>query len=347
MGFKISTLFFVLISLFSFSCNRLFNSPYDSATSPELWKPTSMELIVDATNSVKITWEQTDKRIDGFVLINNNYPNSSSFIIAKDQNIFTDNSTFMIQNCGFNFDYSLKAFAGNNESSPTRYYNCLDTLTGGSGTIDPADTNSSLATISSTSLSSITQTSAQITAEVLYSGGATVSARGVCYSTSQNPTTANSLFNSGSGTGIFTSNITGLTPNTTYYIRAFANNSAGTAYGNEVNFKTMQLPNTTCNVTATTTGTNFTMQTIQQSYFNQSDAYTITMYSSVYSFGQAATSALYDGNVYVYSFGNWLLFTNNARTFTLPNSIPSSNCYNIRITKGSDLYVSPTFIIVP
>ena len=126
MGFKISTLFFVLISLFSFSCNRLFNSPYDSATSPDIWKPTNMELIVDDSNSVRITWEQIEKRIDGFILINNNYPNSSSFIIAKDQNIFTDNSTFMIQNCGFNFDYSLKAFAGNNESSPTRYYNCVN-----------------------------------------------------------------------------------------------------------------------------------------------------------------------------------------------------------------------------
>jgi Protein of unknown function (DUF1566) len=67
-------------------------------------------------------------------------------------------------------------------------------------------------------------------------GGATVTARGVCWSISANPTTADSHTTDGNGTGTFTSIITGLTSNTTYYIRAYATNSAGTFYGNEISF---------------------------------------------------------------------------------------------------------------
>jgi uncharacterized protein (TIGR02145 family) len=63
-------------------------------------------------------------------------------------------------------------------------------------------------------------------------------AQSVCWSTSQNPTTANSSTNDGNGTGSFTSNLTGLTANTTYYVRAYAINSAGTSYGNQHSFNT-------------------------------------------------------------------------------------------------------------
>ena len=69
-------------------------------------------------------------------------------------------------------------------------------------------------------------------------GGNTVTARGVCWSTSSNPTVSNSHTTNGTGTGSFTSNITGLTANTTYYVRAYATNSKGTAYGEQRNFKT-------------------------------------------------------------------------------------------------------------
>jgi hypothetical protein len=124
-------------------------------------------------------------------------------------------------------------------------------------------------------------------------------------------------------------------------------NSIGTAYGNQIDFSTSRLPNNICNITAKTTGSNFMMQTSSQSYFTQGDSFTITMYSSVYSFGQANSVKLYDGDVFVYSFGNWLVFSNNLKKLTLPSSIPVSNCYNIRIEKGTDLYVSPNFTILP
>lgn len=69
-------------------------------------------------------------------------------------------------------------------------------------------------------------------------GGADVTARGVCWATTLNPDISGSHTTDGAGTGIYTSNLEGLTAGLTYYARAYATNSAGTAYGNEVTFVT-------------------------------------------------------------------------------------------------------------
>lgn len=92
--------------------------------------------------------------------------------------------------------------------------------------------------IATTPISNITQTTATCGGNVTSDGNATVTARGVCWNTAQNPTVSNSKTIDGSGTGAFTSSVTGLTLNTTYYIRAYATNSSGTAYGSEINFTT-------------------------------------------------------------------------------------------------------------
>ena len=88
------------------------------------------------------------------------------------------------------------------------------------------------------SVSDITAVSATCGGIITSDGGAIVTARGVCWSTSHNPTVSSNHTTDGSGTGSFTSTLTSLTPNTTYYVRAYATNSAGTAYGNEVSFAT-------------------------------------------------------------------------------------------------------------
>jgi uncharacterized protein (TIGR02145 family) len=87
----------------------------------------------------------------------------------------------------------------------------------------------------------ITATSATTGGDVTQDGGAPVTARGVAYGTSSSPTTAGAITNDGIGTGVFTSTLTGLTPSTTYNVRAYATNSVGTAYGNEVSFTTSPL----------------------------------------------------------------------------------------------------------
>ena len=102
-------------------------------------------------------------------------------------------------------------------------------------------------TVTTSAVIDITQTSATCGGNVTSDGGTPVTARGVCWSTSANPTTDSSKTTDGTGTGSFTSNLTGLTDNTTYHLRAYATNSAGTSYGNEVLFKTL-LNQGICNV---------------------------------------------------------------------------------------------------
>lgn len=98
-----------------------------------------------------------------------------------------------------------------------------------------------IATLSTTEISSITSTTAKSGANITDDGGTTVTARGVCWSTSTNPTIADSKTTDGTGTGVFTSSIAELIPLTTYYVRAFATNSIGPAYGNELSFTTTAL----------------------------------------------------------------------------------------------------------
>jgi hypothetical protein len=95
--------------------------------------------------------------------------------------------------------------------------------------------------VTTTTVSGITATSATTGGNVTKDGGASVTARGVAYGTSSSPTTLGTITNDGAGTGVFTSTLTGLTPSTTYYVRAYTTNSVGTAYGNEGSFTTSPL----------------------------------------------------------------------------------------------------------
>jgi uncharacterized protein (TIGR02145 family) len=93
-----------------------------------------------------------------------------------------------------------------------------------------------LALLTTTAASSITQTTAVSGGTITYQGSSAITARGVCWSTSPNPTLSNSFSSNGSGIGTFTSNLVGLTGGTTYYVRAYATNGSGTSYGNQVSF---------------------------------------------------------------------------------------------------------------
>ena len=99
-----------------------------------------------------------------------------------------------------------------------------------------------LPTVTTSSATNLTSTSATIGGNVTSDGAVTVTERGVVYSTSQNPTTSNSKVTSGSGTGSFSVNLTNLVVGTTYYVRAYATNEKGTAYGNQVVFTTLEAP---------------------------------------------------------------------------------------------------------
>ncbi len=86
----------------------------------------------------------------------------------------------------------------------------------------------------------ITQVSALSGGAITDDGGRTITARGVCWSSNDTPTIADNKTEDGDGTGVFSSLVEGLIPETTYYVRAYATNSQGTGYGTTLSFKTLE-----------------------------------------------------------------------------------------------------------
>jgi plastocyanin len=115
--------------------------------------------------------------------------------------------------------------------------------------------------LTTTTVSGITSTTASGGGNITDDSGADITSKGVCWGTTTSPTTAGSHSSDGAGKGVFVSNLTGLSASTTYYVRAYANNSAGTAYGNEVTFTTTSavgLPTLTTTVISAITSTTAT-----------------------------------------------------------------------------------------
>ncbi|MCX6244858.1 MAG: fibrobacter succinogenes major paralogous domain-containing protein [Bacteroidetes bacterium] len=122
-------------------------------------------------------------------------------------------------------------------------------------TEEPVITVASLIT---TAITNVTATTASSGGNITSNGGSAVTARGVCWSlTNQTPTIADNKTTDGTGSGIFVSNLTGLVANTPHYIRAYATNSAGTAYGNVVTFSTAPVP-----IVVTDSHTNLLLNTV-------------------------------------------------------------------------------------
>ena len=96
-------------------------------------------------------------------------------------------------------------------------------------------------TLTTETITNITNAGATCGGNITNDGGSLISNRGVCYSTSPNPTINNSISVSGTGTGNFLTTLTGLNGSSTYYVRAFATNAIGTAYGEQRSFATVTL----------------------------------------------------------------------------------------------------------
>ncbi|WP_461637188.1 SusF/SusE family outer membrane protein [Labilibaculum euxinus] len=127
------------------------------------------------------------------------------------------------------------------EHLTTYHYRAYVITDGGTtlyGKDDVFTTLANIATVTASDASGITDIFAQIVANVPYDGKAEVTAKGVCWNTEATPTIANDTTLNGKGIGEFTTDLTKLLPNTMYYARAYAINSVGIAYSNEVSFTT-------------------------------------------------------------------------------------------------------------
>lgn len=86
--------------------------------------------------------------------------------------------------------------------------------------------------------SAILAQSASVQGTAVNGNGELIISRGICYNTSPTPTVANNIVQSGAGLGVYNANLTGLSPATVYYVRAFATSIAGTSYGTQLTFTT-------------------------------------------------------------------------------------------------------------
>jgi hypothetical protein len=101
---------------------------------------------------------------------------------------------------------------------------------------------SNLPVLTTNVISNISANSCMSGGTITSDGGSPVTSRGVVWSINQSPIINNSITSNGTGVGSFASNITSLIANTTYYVRAYATNSNGTSYGNQITFTTQSLP---------------------------------------------------------------------------------------------------------
>jgi hypothetical protein len=182
--------------------------------------PVDLTATVISANQVDLAWTDKSTNESGFKIQRKTGTQTFADIgtTGKDVTIYSDKGL----TAGTTYTYRVYSY-NNTGASPT-YSNEVTVAT------------NDLATLTTLAVSNVIEDRATSGGNITSDGGSPITQRGICWSTTPNPTTANNIVLSGTGIGNFTTNLTGLNPNTTYYVRAFAINSAGTAYGNELSF---------------------------------------------------------------------------------------------------------------
>lgn len=230
--------YLILSILFLSSCDKFdWNNPYDPECPKELFTPSSPGATMEG-NSVKLTWSQQNDDISGFALFRSAEGESISNLTQTQKST----TQFIDANItpGKKYTYYVVAVAGTNKS---------DTVKAEIIPVIPI-------TISTGAVTELAATSAKVSGNITNAGGGTVTSRGICWSTTPSPTVSSSKTTEGTGAGLFTSTLTSLLAGTTYYARAYGENSRGISYGTEISFTTLGPPKLTTtavsNITATT-----------------------------------------------------------------------------------------------
>ena len=186
-----------------------------------MWTPSDFKAVQNGT-SVSLSWSQPMNNISGFKLTKKVDTGAAADMTPQSKGITTLVDPTLTG--GKLHTYTLVSYAGNNQSNVV------------TATVTPVLVAGGISTTPAASITAISVTSG---GTITTDGGSPITARGVCWATTSSPTTAGSKTTDGTGSGTFTSPITGLTANTLYYVRAYAINSVGTTYGNEVSFRTL------------------------------------------------------------------------------------------------------------
>ena len=188
-------------------------------TNVSLTPPTDLQLSVNSNTSITLSWEHSATSNQGFKIdkrIGTGNWQEAFATLYQTQKTYTDISVNLISH-----DYNYRVYA---------YY--------GKFISKPAEVSVAFPAVITTIPSNITATT--VTSGGFITNGSNITARGLVWSTSPNPTidTNNGITINGAGTGTFTSNIASLIPNTIYFIRAYASNNVGTNYGSQLSFTT-------------------------------------------------------------------------------------------------------------
>lgn len=188
--------------------------------------PTNLVGIVTSFTQINLSWTDNSTNETGFKIERKTGGGIFSIVGTTTTDITTYSDTGLTPST----TYVYRVYSYNTRgNSPT--YSKEITLTTTAAIYLP--------TLTTSSVSSITSTSAKSGGTIVSNGGAPIIARGVCWSKNSSPTiNLSTKTNDGTGLGVFASNLTGLSANTSYYARAYATNSAGTAYGDQFRFET-------------------------------------------------------------------------------------------------------------
>lgn len=212
---------FLFLLIFTNCDNREWANPFDPGCPKEIFTPTNFTAAQDG-DEIILSWNQTNPNITGFK-IERQVENESFSVLASPGKNETS-ATNTISAGGKLHTYKLYALAGSNKSNEV------------TASITPV----LQASVTTKAVTEITDSSAISGGTITDDGGSPVTARGVVWSITTSPTLENNVgkTENGSGTGSFISELTALEENTNYFVRAYATNSRGTVYGNEMSFKT-------------------------------------------------------------------------------------------------------------
>lgn len=216
----------IIVGLFSaillFSCEKEVNKNLPVVETYEVWDIT-----------------QTTAKSGGYVITDGGLPLSARGVCWNTDTLPTINNNHSTESGGRGeFESTLKGL----QPATIYYVRAYATNRNGTGYGNQVSFESGRVRapdVGTTLVSSITNISAISGGVIGYDGGDSVTAKGVCWNTSTGPTTEDFYTMDGGGDDEYVSEITGLSGNTTYYVKAYATNSAGTAYGTELSFKTL------------------------------------------------------------------------------------------------------------
>ncbi|MCX6171794.1 MAG: hypothetical protein NT048_03020 [Flavobacterium sp.] len=223
---KIKQFTIALTLLVMLGCSTNNDTNGNSTTTVVPIVPSNLIGVVASTTQINLSWTDHSTNETSFKIERKTVSGTYAVIGTT----ATDVTTFSDMGLTPSTTYIYRVYSNNAVGNSLTYSNELTLTT--SATI-------LLPTLTTTAASGITNTTAITGGTISSDGGSAVTAKGVVWSTSANPTIAlPTKTSNGAGIGAFTSSIVGLTGNTTYYIRAYATNSIGTAYGNQVSFIT-------------------------------------------------------------------------------------------------------------